>query len=89
MGSEMCIRDRLGYVKTAQTMCYEILRELMRQNESFSAPNYLILAASEVVELLKGSKRCHLDKVQELVGRPIQLQVAPHSLAHQYEIVTS
>ena len=79
----------LGYVKTAQTMCYEILRELMRQNESFSAPNYLIVAASEVVELLNGPKRCHLDKVQELVGRPIQLQVAPQSLPHQYEIVTS
>lgn len=79
----------LGYVKTAQTMCYEILRELMRQNESFSAPNYLIVAAAEVVELLNGPKRCHLDKVQELVGRPIQLQVAPQSLPHQYEIVTS
>ena len=78
-----------GYVKTAQSMCYEILRELMRQTERFLAPVYTIVATSEIVDLLNGGMRPNLEKLQKKIDRPIRLQVVSANSTHTFEIIGS
>src|SRR6202140_4232704 len=40
-----------GELKTAQTVCYEILREILRTARQFEAKEYRILAAQKVIDL--------------------------------------
>src|SRR5574339_1118947 len=40
-----------GELKTAQTVCYEILREILREARAFSAREFRILAAQSVIDL--------------------------------------
>ncbi len=40
-----------GEVKTAQTVCYEILREIVREARQFNAREFRILASQQVIDL--------------------------------------
>ena len=42
-----------GAVKTAQTVCYEVLREILRESRQFNAREFRILASQEVIDLLQ------------------------------------
>jgi ribonuclease G len=44
-----------GYVKTAETVCYEIFREIIRQHRQFDLQELLVLARPEVIERLPAS----------------------------------
>jgi len=76
-----------GMVKTVQTVCYEILRELLREDRQFKAQSYTIVAAPAVVDLLLDEEASSLADLQEFIDRPISLQVDTHFLQQDYEIV--
>ena len=40
-----------GEFKTAQTICYEILREIVREAKQFNAREFRILAAQSVIDM--------------------------------------
>jgi len=56
-----------GELKTAQTICYEILREILREAKQFNAREFRILAAQPVIDLfldeesqsLRAARRFH------------------------------
>lgn len=76
-----------GMVKTVQTVCYEILRELLREDRQFKAQSYTIVASSAVVDLLLDEEASSLADLQEFIDRPISLQVDAHLLQQDYEII--
>lgn len=76
-----------GTVKTVQTVCYEILREVLREDRQFKAQSYTIVASQSVVDLLLDEEASSLADLQEFIDRPISLQVDTHFLQQDYEIV--
>ena len=76
-----------GYVKTVETLSYEILRELLRQSQKFLAPAYTIVVSSELGDLFSGDKRVNIEKLEGVIDRPIRIQHASHNLLHEFEIV--
>ena len=76
-----------GMVKTVQTVCYEILRELLREDRQFKAQSYTIVASPSVVDSLLDEEASSLADLQEFIDRPISLQVDTHLLQQDYEIV--
>ncbi len=46
------ICDGRGFLKTAETVCYEIFREILRVNRAYEAENYLVMASQKVVDRL-------------------------------------
>ncbi len=76
-----------GKVKTVQTVCYEILREVLREDRQFKAQSYTILASQAVVDLLLDEEASSLADLQEFIDRPISLQVDTHFLQQDYEII--
>jgi ribonuclease G len=76
-----------GQVKTAQTVCYEILRELLREDRQFSAREYRILAAQAVIDLFLDEESVSLAMLGDFIGKPIALQVESGYLPEQYDIV--
>jgi len=76
-----------GTVKTAHTVCYEIFREILREARQFGADEYLVVAGQAVIDLLLDEEAGSLLKLQEFIGRPIQLKVEPLYHQEQYDIV--
>src|SRR5690606_31608919 len=76
-----------GTVKTPQAVCYEVFRELLREARQFGADEYLVVASQPVVDLLLDEEADSLVKLQEFIGRPIQLKVEPQDPQEQYDVV--
>jgi ribonuclease G len=76
-----------GMLKSAQTVCYEIFREILRDARQYGADEYLVLAAPEVVDMLLDEEATGLVKLQEFIGRPVQLKVEPLYTQEQYDVV--
>ncbi len=75
-----------GTVKTAQTVCYEILREILREDRQYKAQAYTIVASRQVVDLFTDDEASSLADLQEFIDRPISVQVDPHYQQQQYDI---
>ena len=70
-----------GALKTPQTVCYEIFREIMREARQFEASEYLVLASQVVIDMLLDEESTGLADLQEFIGKPIHLQV--ENMYHQ------
>ncbi len=76
-----------GSVKTPETVCYEIFRDILRQARQFEFQELLVLAHVEVLDLLVDEEASGLAELESLTGRPIRLQ-AESGFAHdQYDVV--
>jgi ribonuclease G len=76
-----------GEVKTAQTVCYEILREIVREAKQFNAREYRILAAQPVIDMFLDEESQSLAQLGDFIGKPISLQVENIYNQEQYDIV--
>jgi ribonuclease G len=76
-----------GTLKTPQTVCYEIFREILREARQFGTDEYLVVASQPVVDLLLDEEAGSLLKLQEFIQRPIQLKVEPLYHQEQYDVV--
>lgn len=84
---EACpVCDGRGMIKTVQTVCYEILREVLREDRQFKAQAYTIVASQKVVELLLDEEASSLADLQDFIDRPVSLRVDPHYQQQQYDI---
>nr|WP_210424798.1 ribonuclease G [Marichromatium bheemlicum] len=76
-----------GSIKTAETTCYEIFREIMRESRQFDVESLLVLASQEVVDRLLDEESAHLAELEEFIGRPIRLQAEALYTQEQYDVV--
>ncbi|MDO8298227.1 ribonuclease E/G, partial [Lacisediminimonas sp.] len=76
-----------GQVKTARTVCYEIMRELMREAKQFNPKEFRILASQMVIDLFLEEESQHLAMLGDFVGKPISLQVEGLFRQEQYDII--
>lgn len=76
-----------GEVKTAQTVCYEIMREIVRENRQYSAREYRILASQKVVDLFLDEESQSLAQLTEFIDKPVSLQVESLYAQEQYDII--
>lgn len=75
-----------GAIKTVQTVCYEILREILREDRQFKAQAYTIVAAPQVVDLFLDEEASSLADLQEFIDRPISVRVDALYQQQQYDI---
>ena len=76
-----------GAVKTAQTVCYEILRETLREARQYDAKEFRILASQKVVDMFLDEESQSLAMLGDFIGKPISLQVETLYTQEQYDIV--
>ncbi|HZN87110.1 MAG TPA: ribonuclease G [Burkholderiales bacterium] len=76
-----------GEVKTARTVCYEILREILREARAFNAREFRVLGAQGVVDLLQEEESGSVAMLSDFIGKPISLQVEPGYTQEQFDIV--
>ena len=76
-----------GQVKTARTIAYEILRELLREAKQFNPREFRILASQLVIDMFLEEESQHLAMLGDFIGKPISLQVESTFHQEQYDII--
>ena len=76
-----------GEVKTGRTVCYEILRELLREARQFNAREFRVLAAPDVIDLFLDEESQALALLSEFIDRTVSLHPEASYTQEQYDIV--
>jgi ribonuclease G len=76
-----------GQIKTARTVCYDILREILREARQFDAREYRILASQSVIDLFLDEESQNLAQLGDFIGKPISLQVETAYSQEQFDII--
>ena len=77
-----------GELKTARTVSYEILREILREARQFGdAREFRILASQKVVDVFLEEESQSLAMLSDFIGKPISMQVESLYHQEQYDVV--
>ncbi|HEY5900101.1 MAG TPA: Rne/Rng family ribonuclease, partial [Burkholderiales bacterium] len=77
-----------GEVKTADTVCYEILREILREARAFNeAREFRVLAAQSVIDRFLEEEAPSLEMLSGFIGKPVSMQVESSYTQEQFDIV--
>ena len=76
-----------GIVKTARSIAYDILREILRESRQFNPREFRIIAAPKVIELFLDEESQHLAELSDFIAKPISLQSESAAGQEQYDIV--
>ncbi|MEF8686863.1 UNVERIFIED_CONTAM: ribonuclease G [Comamonas sp. A-3] len=76
-----------GNVKTARSICYEVLREILREARQFNPHEFRVVASPKVVEMFLDEESQHLASLSDFIGKPISLQAETAMAQEQYDIV--
>jgi len=79
--------DGRGNVKTAETVTYEIFREITRAVRQFEAASLLVLAAQKVVTRILDEESAAVAELEEFTGKTIRFQAEEHYAQEQYDVV--
>lgn len=79
--------DGRGSVKTAESVCYEIFREILRQHRQFSFRELVVMAHQDVIEMLLDEEATGLAGLSDLTGKPIRLQAEAGYAPDQFDVV--
>jgi ribonuclease G len=76
-----------GTLKTAETTCFDIFRDILREWRQFDVEQLLVLASQEVVDRLLDEESQDLAELEQFIGRPIKLQAEALYNQEQYDVV--
>ena len=76
-----------GTVKTVETVCYEIMREIVRVHHAYDSDRFLVYASPSVAETLKGEESHALAEVEIFVGKQVKVQIEPLYNPEQFDVV--
>jgi ribonuclease G len=76
-----------GETKTPQTICYEILREIIREHRQFNPKEFRIVASPDVIDLFLEEENQFLAMLGDFIQKPIRLQAEAGFKQEQYDIV--
>ncbi|MFC0034843.1 Rne/Rng family ribonuclease [Cardiobacterium valvarum] len=75
-----------GYVKTIETIAYELFRDLMREARDFKPKMMTIVAALDLIDFIREEESLTFSDLQALLKIPIRLQVDAGYRYGQYDI---
>ena len=76
-----------SYVMTAESVCFEIFREIIRQSRQFEFDEALVLAHQDVIEMLLDEQATGLAELEEQTGKSIRMQPEALYLPDQFDVV--
>ena len=88
MLSEACPScEGRGTVKTPETVCYEIFREILRINRTYDAQGYLVMGSQQVVDLLLDDQSDNVADLEQFISKNIRFQVEVMYTQEQFDVV--
>ena len=76
-----------GMLKTAETVTYEIFREIVRAVRQFEAERLLVIASPKVVGRITDEESNAVAELEEFLGKSIRFQADAQYLQEQFDVV--
>jgi len=76
-----------GVVKTSETVCYEVFREITRAVRQFEANGLLVLASPRIVNRITEEESAAVAELEEFLGKSIRFQAEEQYGPEQYDVV--
>ena len=76
-----------GSIRSVETVCQDIFREILRQARQFGSRELLVLAHQDVIERLLGEESTVLAELEAETERPIRLQAEALYEIDRYDVV--
>jgi ribonuclease G len=76
-----------GAVKTAETVTYEIFREITRAVRQFNAQKLLVMASPKVVGRILEEESTAVAELEEFISKSIRFQAEEHYSQEQFDVV--
>ena len=77
-----------GSLKTTETVCYEIFREILREARFYDeAQQLLVMANQDVVDRLLDEEAANIAELETFIKIPVKLQVEAHLSQESYDVV--
>jgi len=74
-------------LKTAETITYEIFREITRAVRQFNAEKLLVMASPAVVNRIQEEESGAVAELEELISKSIRFQAEEHYSQEQFDVV--
>ena len=91
LGQMLCqpcpVCEGRGRLKSAETVCYDIMREILRESRAFECDKILVLASQVVIDRLLDEDSANVADLEEFIGRPIEFRVETLYSQEQYDII--
>ncbi|HWR96454.1 MAG TPA: ribonuclease G [Arenimonas sp.] len=78
-----------GYIKTAETVVYEIFREVTRAVRQFEAKQVMVIASPDVVSRITEEESAAVAELEEFIGKDIRFQSDEQCAQDQFDVVLS
>ncbi|MEH6604886.1 MAG: ribonuclease G [Pseudomonadales bacterium] len=79
--------DGSGSVKSAETVCYEIFREVLRIARAYESRNFTVLASAVVVDRLQDEDSASVADLEEFTGATIKFQQEILYSQEQFDVI--
>ncbi len=76
-----------GSVKTVESVCYEIMREITRVNRAYDSDRFMVYASAAVAETLYGDESHALAELELFIGKEVKIQIEPLYVQEQFDVV--
>jgi len=76
-----------GTIKSAETVCSEIIREILRNARNYTASQYLVLASQAVVDRLLDEEAALVAEIEMTLGKSLRFQVEASYTQEQFDVV--
>jgi ribonuclease G len=76
-----------GTLKTAETVTYEVFREIVRAVRQFEAERLLVIASPKVVARITDEESAAVAELEEFLGKSIRFQADDQYLQEQFDVV--
>jgi ribonuclease G len=76
-----------GVLKSAETVCLEVFREIMRSSRQFEASRLLVVASTCVVDKILDDQSTTVAELEEVIGKSIRFQREDQYTQEQFDVV--
>ncbi|MBV1840191.1 ribonuclease G [Photobacterium ganghwense] len=76
-----------GTVKTVESVCYEILREITRVTRAYDADRFVVYVSPAVAEALAGDEYHALAELEVFIGKQVKIKAEPLYVQEQFDVV--
>lgn len=76
-----------GSLKSAETVCYEIFRDILREARAYDCEKLRVLASQDVIDRLLDEESANVADLEEFIGRAIEFQVETLYNQEQFDVV--
>lgn len=85
--SECPVCNGRGSMKTVETVCYEIMREIVRVNRAYAADKFVIYASAAVAEVLLNEESHALAELEVFISKQVNVKTEPLYHQEQFDVV--